>query len=332
LTIWYTLIITLVGVLFSVVLYNVSLRELDDRLHRQQIDFGYMPAPNSSNPSPLGKEVNKEFDTQHNEGAHDLFVDLLYFNAIVLIATGSASYLLAKRTLEPIEEAHEAQKRFTADASHELRTPLTAMKAEIEVALRAKDKHLDDVVGLLGSNLEEVDKLHGLVEALLEIARYHEDGSPRAFTECNLQTIVEEAQKRVSRTAEQHEIDFEVETEKATVMGDEASLVELIVIFLDNAIKYSLDKSKVHIGLSKQGHHAIVTVYDHGAGIDRNALPHIFERFYRAEQSRSKDKTTGFGLGLSLAKLIADRHHARINVESELGKGTLVHVTLPLAH
>ncbi|HEV2412479.1 MAG TPA: sensor histidine kinase, partial [Candidatus Saccharimonadales bacterium] len=167
---------------------------------------------------------------------------------------------------------------------------------------------------------------------LLEITRHDvRGGSGNGTGAVEMVDIVHEAKNHVAKMAKQRQVSLSVDTVPVKAKGDKASLVELLVIFLDNAIKYSPEGSKVHIGLSRQGHYAVVTVYDHGIGIGKEDLEHIFERFYRADQSRSKEKTTGFGLGLSLAKLIADRHDGRIVIESDVGKGTLVRLQLPLA-
>ncbi|HEV2412674.1 MAG TPA: histidine kinase dimerization/phospho-acceptor domain-containing protein, partial [Candidatus Saccharimonadales bacterium] len=155
LTAWYALIIMFISILFSVSLYEVSLHELDDRLHQQMVFL-----------LPRVPKIRAEIISQHNLGSHALLVDLVYFNLIVLVAATTASYLLARQTLEPIEEAHEMQTRFAADASHELRTPLTAMKSEIEVALRDGKLPLSEYQRLLTSNLEEVDRLVTLTNVL----------------------------------------------------------------------------------------------------------------------------------------------------------------------
>ena len=309
-----------ISILFSVSLYEVSVHQLNSRLRQQTL---YL--------MPGMQDVNKEINTQEALGAHDLLIDLIYFNVIILVAATTASYLLAKQTLEPIEEAHETQKRFAADASHELRTPLTAMKAEIEVALRDSNMSPPDYRQLLASNLEEVDRLVTLTNVLLEIARHGEHGGlSKTMEAVDMAEVVNDARTHVSKIAKQRDIALAVESVPIRVMGDKAGLTELLVIFLDNAIKYSPEHSQVHIGLSRKGNQALVTILDSGIGIAREDLMHVFDRFYRADHSRSLEKTKGFGLGLSLAKLIADRHNGRIVIESEQGKGTLVRLELPL--
>ena len=323
LTLWYVAIVMAISLLCSGVLYNFATHELNQRLQHQTVrlrtQFGgfYVPAPG----------VAAEELTQ---GSRHIFDNLLAFNVVVIMVAGGASYALARRTLRPIEQAHQAQKRFTADASHELRTPLAAMKTEIEVALRGSDQRLEDLRHLLQSNLQEIDKLESLSTALLQLAQYEENDVEIVTQPCDLATVVDQALERVANIAKQRDISIHKTIQATQVLGDPVGLVELLVILLDNALKYSSAKSEVQVQIAVQAGHAEITVQDRGVGISEDALPHVFERFYRADHSRSKADIDGFGLGLSLAKLIVDRHHGTIRITSTLQKGTLVTVTLPV--
>jgi signal transduction histidine kinase len=235
---------------------------------------------------------------------------------------------LARRTLRPIESALAAQTRFAGDASHELRTPLTAMKSELEVALRDPKLSAEEARGLLGSNLEEVGKLETLAAGLLRLARHEQ--TPLELVPVDLSVVSERALSRVATAAARRQVKLTSHV-LGVVAGDAESLVELTVVLLDNAIKYSHIGDEVELRSADQGHTVDLIVRDHGAGIPAANLPHIFERFYRADSSRSKDTTPGYGLGLSIAAQIAQFHHATIDATSRFGAGSTFTVHLPSA-
>ncbi len=320
LTFFYVLIAMTISVSFSVAIYKISSIEIGKGLSPQNRILRDL----------LTDDFEHLRNQQITESNTRLKENLFYYNLAILILSSIGSYFLARRSLRPIEEAMEAQNRFTADASHELRTPLAAMKTEIEVALRDKKMGLLNSKKLLKSNLEEIGKLEKLSSALLKITRIQEE--KKNFDEVALDEIVIEAFEKVERLANKKEIEFNNKLIHAKVLGDHQSLVELFVILLDNAIKYSPEKSKVNILMSKAGprpvalgankHHFIIRIKDNGVGIKASDIPYIFNRFYRADTSRSKEKIDGYGLGLAIAKQIVDLHGANISVLSKPGKGS----------
>lgn len=159
---WYLALAMAISLAFSVVLYHVTTNELSHGLRRETQRI-YSEFPNLNPALPIA-------DGEYDISAHNIWVRLVGFNIIVFVGSGFASYLLAKRTLGPIELAHEQQKRFTADVSHELRTPLTAIRMESEVALLNKKSSADKLRETLESNLEETSKLEALINNLLKIA------------------------------------------------------------------------------------------------------------------------------------------------------------------
>jgi len=169
LTASYLLIVMIISISFSVILYRLSSMEIGRGLSRQGRILEQIP--NDRIPEPL-QNLEKIRQEQLVESNNHLKTNLIYFNLIIFILAGAASYYLARRTLKPIEEMVDLQNRFTADASHELRTPLTAMKTEIEVAMRDKNVKLSDTKQLLKSNLEEIGKLEVLSNSLLRLANY----------------------------------------------------------------------------------------------------------------------------------------------------------------
>jgi signal transduction histidine kinase len=324
LTIWYLAIIMALSIGFSLVLYRVSDIELNRGLRRQQDIF-----LNQAVPVPRLPGFDEFRQTQMLESRGHLQANLLLFNLVVLLLGGAASYFLARRTLRPIAEAMEAQSRFTADASHELRTPLTAMQTEIEVVLRDPLLTKEIAEGLLKSNLEEVAKLKALSDGLLRLTR--EDGQRDTWETLDIKTIADEAIGRTLSLATAKEITIENHIGNLEVQGDRVSLVELLVILIDNAIKYSDAKTTVKLTSHQRGQTVTIAVIDQGHGIKASDLPHIFDRFYRADPSRSKERTNGYGLGLSIAKKIVDVHGGTIDAKSVLDKGSTFFVRLPLA-
>lgn len=311
---------------FSAAVYQVSVNALDESLRLQieaiqrQPRFRVLQAPIN---------FDQIYDEQLANGRQRIFFNLLGVNVVVLLLGGAGSYWLAGRTLRPIEEALEGQRRFTADASHELRTPLTAMRTEIEVALRDKGLKLGAAQGLLNSNLEEIDKLRSLADSLLTLSKYQSDGVVE-FHAVELREVVDAAVGRLGGMIKQASATVHVGGGNVALKGDQDSLVALVVILVENSLKYSRGKPQINVEISKTGRRAEITVKDNGAGIAAGDLPKIFDRFYRADSSRSK-ATTGYGLGLSIARQITDMHRGTIAATSEPKKGTTVMVSLPLS-
>lgn len=320
LTLFYVLIVMVISFSFSAVLYGISYQELGRGLNRQAQTICDADPGSPPRCSPL-IELEKIRHAQLDESRVHLIFMLLYFNILILLASAILSYISAKHTLRPIEEMMEAQQRFTADASHELKTPLTAMRTEIEVALRDKGMTLADTKKLFASNLEEINKLESLSSALLRLSKYKEEVRLE-FAELELTDLIIEAYEKVESLAKEKAIKFKNKFEVGKVKGDRASLIELFVILLDNAIKYSPISSSISIGVSKDEKHMIVRIADQGVGIDEKDLPYIFDRFYRADASRTKGEKHGYGLGLAIAKSIIELHEAKIRVSNTSKKGT----------
>lgn len=324
LTLWYLAIIMAISILFSVVIYGTSEQELRQSYHRESMIYQLGPGFRLNLNDNLGNATPEDL---FNDAKTRLKLNLVIINAGILILAGGASFVLARRTLSPIEAALEAQGRFAADASHELRTPLTAMKSEIEVALRGRELSGGEARQLLESNLEEIAKLEALSTGLLRLAQ--QDGQTIAKSPVNLGEASGAAIKRLSAAAKKQDVQIDNKIGDLTAGGDRDSIVELLAILIDNAIKYSPAKSKITLGATTHGHWAHITVRDEGQGIKALDIPRIFDRFYRADSSRSKQQIAGYGLGLSIAKKIADLHGGTIEVTSRPGKGSVFTVKLP---
>lgn len=322
LTVWYLCLVMVISLIFSAVIFKLGHDELAEGLHNQSARI-YQTYPVFSD-DPFFKRTS-DVDV----GSRHIIVNLIYFNAAVLVLAGFASYWLAKRTLEPIAASNERQKRFVADASHELRTPLTAIKMESEVALLDPAAPKTMLRETLQSNLEEAEKLNTLLESLLRLSKL-EATTNQPLTATPLTPLITEAIERVQMEANAKHITVTPQlTAKLSVNADHGSLVQLLVILLDNAIKYSHEKSEITVRTKRNDARAIIQIQDHGIGIAPEALDHVFDRFYRADAARTSNN--GYGLGLSIAKYIADLHHGTITLTSTASKGTIATVSLPVA-
>jgi len=326
LTAWYLLIIMLVSVVFSLVIYSGIDKELG-RLERMQ-EMRFKREQELIFPAPLPPELRELNSQTVAEARVRLTLTLIFINIGILGIAGISGYFLAGRTLRPIKEMMDEQNRFITDASHELRTPLTSLKTSIEVNLRDKNITLNQTKKLLKSNLDDVEYLRVLSDGLIHLAQYQEPNRNKVFGKVFIRDVIDDAVGKVKIIAEENKIKINLKLEKTEVKGDKKSLVELFVILLDNAIKYSKQNSLVKISAKKIDNKTVITVSDEGIGIDQKDLPNIFNRFYRAEKSRSKTSTLGYGLGLSIAKKIVEIHSGSISVKSEKNKGTTFTVTL----
>lgn len=326
LTLYYLAIIAVISIGFSAALYQVASHDLAIGLDRQNRritkDFPIFSG------SPYLRINNDIRDSQH-----DLLARLIAGNIIVVVVAGFASYALARRTLEPIKAAHERQKRFTADVSHELRTPLAALKMESEVALLDDKATTTSLRTTLTSNIEEAQKLTDLVSNLLRLSQLDDVEKAAFTTPVAVQDPLQSAINRLQPVADSRNIQFDTALgkQKTRTYADTAMLEQLFVILLDNAVKYSPVKSTVHLTVKRQQGTVHVSIRDEGPGIAKQDLEHVFDRFYRADSSRTSGQTSGFGLGLSIAKRIADMHNAVIQLTSQPGKGTTATVILPIA-
>jgi len=329
LTVWYFLVIAVISVSFSTVIYKELAFELDrvEQMQRIRIENRF-PPPGFSD---FSEEDRRSFYLDPNivsETKARLKVALIIINAVILTVSTGGGYFLAGKTLRPISDMVDEQNRFISDASHELRTPITSIKTEIEVGLRDKKLKLPDAKKLLKSNLEEIDQLHKLTNSLLIL---NKAGVNRArMQKINLKDIALSAVEKIRPIVLAKKITIQKNLKNTPVSGDYDSLVELTTILLDNAVKYSKNGGKVVVRTKKGLGNIILEVQDFGVGIKASDLPHIFDRFFRAELSRSKDKTDGFGLGLSIAKNIAEAHQGSISVKSAPRKGSTFTATFPV--
>jgi len=247
--------------------------------------------------------------------------------AALLLLTGGGSLLVRKSTA-PIERSMEQMRRFMADAAHELRTPVTILRTRVEVAL-AQAREPDHDAATLRAIEREAARLGHIVGDLLTLARADAGERPIARELLYLDDAASQAVEAVRTLAQQKRVQVEVGAfEEARITGDPALVRQLLVIVLDNAVKFTPAGGHVRLDVTTQDGRATVVVVDTGVGIPAEQLPHVFERFYRGDPARRE--ADGTGLGLAIARWIADAHGARIEIGSTPGNGTRVTVTFPV--
>ncbi len=236
---------------------------------------------------------------------------MLYF-LILLLAGGIGSFWLARRALEPLEKAHRLQSEFVSNASHEIRTPLAAIQLETEMILKDKNASKDDFREILESNLEEARSLTAMVKMLLNLSTI-DKGIP--LSAVNLNEIVK---ARISKFPDaEKRIIFEGGKD-FIVQNNETAIDEMAMILIDNALKYNTSKKPIEVKIFRQNRQAVLEVSNFSNEIPQEDLNRFFDRFYRCDKVRScNNRTEGYGLGLAIAKKLADKTHSNISVKNE---------------
>jgi len=246
--------------------------------------------------------------------------------ALLLVAAGG--WFLAGKSAEPVERTLAHMRRFMADAAHELRTPVAVLRARAEVALqRERDP------AAYGEALQavgvEAERIGGIVDDLLTLARADAGERPVARERLYLDDVALDAVESARVLAERRGVELIVrEFEEAGVEADPVLLRQLVLILLDNAVKFTAPGGRVTLDVRSDGGRGVLAVEDTGVGISADDLPKVFDRFYRGDSARAQ--AGGAGLGLSIARWIADAHSARIDLTSTSGLGTRVTVRFPL--
>jgi signal transduction histidine kinase len=335
LTAWYLLIIMLVSVSFSMMIYRVLTTEVERfalaqryRIERKFRDEMFIPPDTELKGIPVKIPIlDSELvgDTKHR-----IAVVLFIINGSILILSGGFGYLLAGRTLRPIQEMVDEQNRFISDSSHEFRTPITSLKSAMEVSLRDKKLTLKDSIKLIRENLEEVNRLQLLSDRLLQLAQYQKPNGNVRFELVSLSEIIGKVVRQLDPLAQQKKLKIQNNVKNIEIEADKFVLHDLFAILLDNAIKYSMNAQTITISSSRSDRYVSIQVKDEGIGIQAKDIPHIFDRFYRSDTARLKADTGGYGLGLSIAKKIVRSHHGILTVKSIYKKGSTFIVQLPI--
>ncbi len=324
LTIWYLLIITIISLSFSALIYKLISLEINRFAYSQRFRIEQR-FQNFDHPVPPPPLIDDDLIV---ESQKRLLINLTIINGVILVVSGSLSYFLAGQTLRPIQQMTEEQKRFISDASHELKTPLTGLKTLFEVSLRDKNLKLIEAKNVIKKGLTQTNQLQLLSESLLEL-NYLDSVVSLNLQSVSVKKIINEAVKKIKPKADSKKIEIKTKAVADKVKVDQSKIEELVLILLDNAIKYSPQSSQIKLTATKTDKNIILKVIDQGRGISESDLPHIFDRFYQANQARTKNSSSGYGLGLCIAKTIVKQHHGQIEVKSRLNKGSEFKVVLP---
>lgn len=327
LTVFYLIIIMVISSLFSVVVYRLTTQELDriERMNRQRIE---------------GEPVFIQLQTPHKkiilispdvieESKHRLSLMLFSINLLILTLSAVGGYYLAGRTLRPIQEMMDQQNQFITDASHELKTPLTALKTEIEVSLRDPKLSLAEAKKLLQSNLEEVNALQNLSESLIKLSHHASVNQKQYFEKIGLKYESEQAVRKMHGLAKQKKIRIDNKIDNQYIYAVKGTFSDLLTIFIDNAIKYSPEKTTISLFSTTSDGQVLISIKDQGIGIKKSDQLKVFNRFYRTDDSRSKSPANGYGLGLSIALKTIKSLHGKVEIESQENQGTTFTISLP---
>lgn len=342
LTVFYVTAIMVVSTMFSYVIYRGVSQNIEQGFIRAEARLRNAPefAPQFFKQATSAaiedstfvlvdspQELHQLFWEELQQSKKKVLFHLFMTNLFILLASSIASFSLAGKTLRPIEDVLSEQKRFIADASHELRTPLTSLKASIEVSLR--DKIIDaKTKRILMDNLEDVDALKDLIDSLLQLASQENKTVVKQLLDVH--EVMLKVLKTVQPLANEKGLFVIGKLQHQQLLASEIGLQQLFTMLLDNAIKYSNSGGKIKVEIKPKRKSVTITVSDTGIGINKKYIPYIFDRFYRIDSSRTCSQKPGFGLGLSVAKQIVANHNGTISVNSEIGKGTTIIVTLPL--
>jgi signal transduction histidine kinase len=311
LTLWYLVVLGTIVVLLSLVLYDVLLR----LQQAEALALGHV----------MRHGVVQLF--ARDERALAWQIGTIDLGMLILAALGA--YVLAGRTLRPIQEAMERQERFAVAASHELRTPLTALQGTLEVAL-LRDRTSTQYKEILSKAAAEAARMGTLVGDLLALARVQSNWELLARAPLDLRVVAREAAEGVEPLAARKGQTLQVELDgPLPTCGDRLKLRQVLTNLLDNAITYTPEGGAIRLSARAARGRAVIAVRDTGPGIEAQHLPHLFDPFYRVDSARGGG-SGHTGLGLALAAWIVQAHGGHLEVESRIGVGTVFTLTLPL--
>ncbi|MBU0605428.1 MAG: HAMP domain-containing protein, partial [Candidatus Omnitrophica bacterium] len=228
--------------------------------------------------------------------------------------------------LARLDYAFTSQKRLFEDLSHDLKTPLTIIKGEFEVALKKK-RNPEDYESVLRSSLEEVNKIIRLADNMLMLASFEAQNIMPDRKKLDLSLIIQGVANNIRKLADEKHIEISLsQNDNMGIKGDEEQLKQMFLNLLDNAVKYTPENGKVTVTARREKENLRIKVQDTGRGIAGDRIERVFDRFYRADKSRTGQ---GFGLGLSIVKSVVDAHNGKIKIESSPGQGASFIISLP---
>ena len=316
----YLTVIMTLSVLFSGIIYAVTSSQLNRSLP---------PDDHVKQTSEIEDQFNHRLERRDNKTREMVIMSLVVLNGVMLVFGYWLSLLLARRTLMPIEQSIEQQAQFVSNASHELRTPLAVLLLSNEIAMRKRVLTDEKARQVLSRNVEEIKKLANLSNSLLDLAK-----SENALNDpelIDISEIIKEVIGQYSQVAKAKQVKIFhniPDGQKVTLQVN--AVRQILSILMDNAIKYAPQKVgevKIWARLNKNSVEFIVK--DNGPGISSNDQKHIFERFYRANAARTRTDASGYGLGLAIAKTLADRCGYTIHIKSKPSAGAEFTLIVP---
>jgi len=262
---------------------------------------------------------------------HTLLLVLVGGGGLGLLLSLAAAWFLSGRALIPIQQAFQRQQEFVADASHELRTPLTVLRSATDLMNAHREQPLERNGELFDDVRAEIARMERLAQDLLTLARSDASGLELMTAPLEMADIAAEVVRRTTPLAQDEGVNLSLgaAARPATVDADPDRLQQVLLILIDNAIKHTPRGGKVDVRVRRHGQAAQVEVADTGTGIAPEHLPRIFDRFYRADKARARERG-GTGLGLAIAKMLVEAHGGELQLSSTVGVGTQVTVMLPL--
>lgn len=316
LTLSYLFVIMTLSVIFSFIIYGL----VSTRLNR--------PIPPQTNRiqqvERITDTLQDRIDRRDSDTKKSVLLSLVLLNVSLLIGGSVLSYILARRTLRPIELSISQQDRFISDASHELRTPLTSLLLSNEVALKKHSRSKASVDTLLRENINQIQSLTMLTNSLLDLSSSQVVGDTQKV---DLNDIVTDAIEIHKKDAIAKNISIVNKVGMSSAIINPISLRQILSIYVDNAVKYSPVGSKITISMRKEKSTITLRVVDEGPGVDKKDIEKIFDRFYRADTSRTNSATQGYGLGLSIARMLAEKSGYRLSVDNAKKTGAIFNVS-----
>lgn len=270
------------------------------------------------------------------EDYYDMAVDGMYFLfllcAVCIMLAAGGGYYMAAKNIKPLEILFAREHEFAADASHELRTPLTVLSLGVESLRNDDESKLSGFAQeVLRDMQHETKYMSRLIEALLTLARGDEENKPLARAKVDLTEVAVKVCNKMRPLAAKKGLGLEYaagDAPQVFILGDKNKMEQLLIIFIDNAIKYS-ESGTITVTVDADSMHAVIKVMDEGIGISESDAQKIFERFYRVDKARSR-AAGGFGLGLNIARIIVVRHGGTVSVKPRSPHGSIFTVRLPL--
>lgn len=283
-----------------------------------------------------GQIQARQYTFLNLEDYYDMAVDGMYFLfllcAVCIMLAAGGGYYMAAKNIKPLEILFAREHEFAADASHELRTPLTVLSLGVESLQNDDESKLSGFAQeVLRDMQHETKYMSRLIEALLTLARGDEENTPLARAKVDLTEVAVKVCNKMRPLAAKKGLELEYaagDAPQVFILGDKNKMEQLLIIFIDNAIKYS-ESGIITVTVDADSMHAVIKVMDEGIGISESDAQKIFERFYRVDKARSR-AAGGFGLGLNIARIIVVRHGGTVSVKPRSPHGSIFTVRLPL--